>query len=257
MTFRAKPVVKRAHRASWETQDRRNLYLNLGFGLIVVIAVVILADRRGADLLQRPSRVGRLRQRPVDHQGRVQRPPPGRDVASGRGRAADPDRGRRRSPDPGAGRQRAADPRAAAPAAAGHDARAADRLEAPGLTRGRRGRDRHATGRRRAAGGRGDHPRAASRLGHRGRAGHRQRRHRPVRRAEGRRQGQGRAGAQGHPGRQGLGGHRQDRLDRCLDGTAGRRSRLDPGRRHESGRGLPDGALRGPGQHADGGRRGE
>ena len=40
MTFRAKPVVKRDHRPAWETQDRRNFYLNLGFGLIVVLAVV-------------------------------------------------------------------------------------------------------------------------------------------------------------------------------------------------------------------------
>ncbi len=47
MTFRAKPVVKRARRPSWETQDRRNLYLNLGFGLIVVLAVVILAIAAG------------------------------------------------------------------------------------------------------------------------------------------------------------------------------------------------------------------
>ena len=42
MTFRAKPVVKRAHRPAWEAQDRRNFYLNLGFGLIVVLALVIL-----------------------------------------------------------------------------------------------------------------------------------------------------------------------------------------------------------------------
>ena len=42
MTFRAKPVVKRAHRPAWEAQDRRNFYLNLGFGLIVVLAIVIL-----------------------------------------------------------------------------------------------------------------------------------------------------------------------------------------------------------------------
>src|SRR6476646_9919797 len=47
MTFRAKPVVKRAHRPAWEGQDRRNLYLNLGFGLIVVLAVVILAIAAG------------------------------------------------------------------------------------------------------------------------------------------------------------------------------------------------------------------
>ncbi|MDQ2965562.1 MAG: peptidylprolyl isomerase [Chloroflexota bacterium] len=43
MTFRAKPVVKRTHRPSWESRDRRNLYTNLGFGLVVVVAVVILA----------------------------------------------------------------------------------------------------------------------------------------------------------------------------------------------------------------------
>jgi parvulin-like peptidyl-prolyl isomerase len=42
MTFRAKPVGKRAHRPSWESQDRRNFYMNLGFGLVVVVAVVIL-----------------------------------------------------------------------------------------------------------------------------------------------------------------------------------------------------------------------
>jgi len=47
MTFRAKPVVKRAHRPAWEAQDRRNFYLNLGFGLIVVLAVVILAVAAG------------------------------------------------------------------------------------------------------------------------------------------------------------------------------------------------------------------
>ena len=42
MTFRAKPVVRRLRRPSWETRDRRNFYLNLGFGLAVVAAVVIL-----------------------------------------------------------------------------------------------------------------------------------------------------------------------------------------------------------------------
>ena len=42
MTFRAKPVVKREHRPGWEAQDRRNFYLNLGFGLIVVLALLIL-----------------------------------------------------------------------------------------------------------------------------------------------------------------------------------------------------------------------
>jgi len=43
MTFRAKPVVKRDHRPAWEAQDRRNFYLNLGFGLIVGLSLLILA----------------------------------------------------------------------------------------------------------------------------------------------------------------------------------------------------------------------
>jgi parvulin-like peptidyl-prolyl isomerase len=47
MTFRAKPVVKRTSRPSWEAQDRRNFYLNVGFGLIVLLAVVILAIAAG------------------------------------------------------------------------------------------------------------------------------------------------------------------------------------------------------------------
>jgi parvulin-like peptidyl-prolyl isomerase len=47
MTFRAKPVVKRAHRPAWEAQDRRNFYLNVGFGLIVLVAVIILGIAAG------------------------------------------------------------------------------------------------------------------------------------------------------------------------------------------------------------------
>ncbi len=43
MTFRAKPVVKRPQKRSWESRDRRNFYLNLGFGLVVLAAVAILA----------------------------------------------------------------------------------------------------------------------------------------------------------------------------------------------------------------------
>lgn len=42
MTFKAKPVVKRAQRPSWEGQDRRNFYLNIAFGIVVFIAVLIL-----------------------------------------------------------------------------------------------------------------------------------------------------------------------------------------------------------------------
>ena len=42
MTFRAKPVVKRSHKPAWESQDRRNLYLNIGFGVVVAVAVALL-----------------------------------------------------------------------------------------------------------------------------------------------------------------------------------------------------------------------
>ena len=42
MTFKAKPVVKRAQRPSWEGQDRRNFYLNIGFAVVVIAAVLIL-----------------------------------------------------------------------------------------------------------------------------------------------------------------------------------------------------------------------
>jgi parvulin-like peptidyl-prolyl isomerase len=42
MTLRAKPVVKRSQKPSWESRDRKNFYLNLGFGIVVVAAVLIL-----------------------------------------------------------------------------------------------------------------------------------------------------------------------------------------------------------------------
>ena len=42
MTFRAKPVVKHAPRTAWESKNRRNFYLNLGFGLVVLAAILIL-----------------------------------------------------------------------------------------------------------------------------------------------------------------------------------------------------------------------
>lgn len=47
MTFRAKPVVKRSHKPSWESQDRRNLYLNIGFGIVVATAIGILLIAAG------------------------------------------------------------------------------------------------------------------------------------------------------------------------------------------------------------------
>ena len=42
MTFRARPVMKRIQRPSWDSRDRRNFYLNLGFGIAVLAALLIL-----------------------------------------------------------------------------------------------------------------------------------------------------------------------------------------------------------------------
>ncbi len=47
MTFRAKPVVNRTHRQSRDSRSRRNTYLNVGFGLAVFLAVVILVGVAG------------------------------------------------------------------------------------------------------------------------------------------------------------------------------------------------------------------
>jgi parvulin-like peptidyl-prolyl isomerase len=47
MTFRAKPVANRPHRTSRDGESRRNLYLNIGFGIAVVAAVLILLGVAG------------------------------------------------------------------------------------------------------------------------------------------------------------------------------------------------------------------
>ena len=47
MTFRAKPVATRPRRASHDDRGRRNLYLNVGFGIAVALAVVILVGVGG------------------------------------------------------------------------------------------------------------------------------------------------------------------------------------------------------------------
>src|SRR5947207_8615030 len=42
MTIRAKPAAKRVHRAPRDSDHRRTLLLNLGFGLVVLAALAIL-----------------------------------------------------------------------------------------------------------------------------------------------------------------------------------------------------------------------
>jgi parvulin-like peptidyl-prolyl isomerase len=48
MTFRPKPAVKRSHRPSWETEGRRHLYMNIGFGIAVVVGVLALVGAGAA-----------------------------------------------------------------------------------------------------------------------------------------------------------------------------------------------------------------
>ena len=87
MTFRAKPVVKRDHRPAWETQDRRNFYLNLGFGLIVVLAVLILAIAAGLSYYNdHLASVGSVDGESIS-KDEFARPLPGRGLAARRGRA--------------------------------------------------------------------------------------------------------------------------------------------------------------------------
>ena len=234
MTFRAKPVVKRAHRPAWETQDRRNFYLNLGFGLIVVLAVLILAIAAAAVLVQRPPRAGRQRRRPVDHQGRVPRPLPDRDLAARRGGAPDPDRGPCRAPDrsPGHVAPVRASPSSASQLPSTTLERLIDtKLQAKLAAAGRRHRD--ARGHRRPA-RRARRRRPESRhawvievapetdLGAVG----------PTAAQKAAAKAKAEAALKDLQSGKSLGRRRQDRLDRCVDRAAGRRPRLAAGRRH-------------------------
>jgi len=42
MTQRVRPAVTRTPRPSWERRDRTNFFMNIGFGLVVIVAVLIL-----------------------------------------------------------------------------------------------------------------------------------------------------------------------------------------------------------------------
>ena len=161
MTFRAKPVVKRAQKPSWESRDRQELLPQPRLrprrrrppSLILAIAV-------GAHLLQRPPRVGRQRRRPGDLQGRAARPRAHRGLAPRRR----PTGGSRTQKDAGrltAGPGRAAEPvrRAAAPAARRDRARAHHRHPDPGRPRGHGGHHGRRRRHRRAAPRGGDDPR--------------------------------------------------------------------------------------------------
>ncbi len=48
MTFRARPTTRTGRRSGYESESRRNLYFNIGFGAVVLIAVLLLVGAAGA-----------------------------------------------------------------------------------------------------------------------------------------------------------------------------------------------------------------
>jgi parvulin-like peptidyl-prolyl isomerase len=48
MTFRSKPAGKRPHRSGRDSHDRRNLFVNLAFGLVIFLGVLTLVAAAGA-----------------------------------------------------------------------------------------------------------------------------------------------------------------------------------------------------------------
>ncbi len=234
MTFRAKPVVKRAHRASWETQDRRNLYLNLGFGLIVVIAIVILAVAAGLTYYNdHLAPVGSVNGQSItkdDYADRLQvetwrldeaERRISTEVNAGHLTQAQGDSGQQtleqqRQQLPAMTLERLVDSKLQASLAAGEGVAVTPQdVDAQLATEATTPEQRHvwdievAPATDPGAIGPSDAQKADAKA-----------------KAD--------AGAQGHPGRQDLGGRRQDGLDRRIHRAAGRRSRLGAGRRLES-----------------------
>ena len=182
MTFKAKPVVKRAQRPSLDSHARRNLYLNVGFGLVTVTAVVILLVAAGLSWYNdHLASVGSVNGQSISKDDFADRyaieswrldqveQAIRTDVAAGH--LTDTD-----------GAEPAQLGRPGTPDAHQRHARAPDRQPAPGQPRDRGGHHRDARRHRRAAPQGGDHPRDAPRLGHRGQARdrRRQRRRRPT-----------------------------------------------------------------------------
>jgi hypothetical protein len=48
MTFRARPTTRTSRRSGHESDARRNLYFNIGFGAVVVLAVLLLVGAGAA-----------------------------------------------------------------------------------------------------------------------------------------------------------------------------------------------------------------
>ncbi|MCU0479507.1 MAG: hypothetical protein MUE92_12340, partial [Chloroflexi bacterium] len=48
MTFRARPTTRTGRRSGYESDHRRNLYFTVGFGAVVVIAILLLVGAGAA-----------------------------------------------------------------------------------------------------------------------------------------------------------------------------------------------------------------
>ena len=262
MTFRAKPVVKRAHRPAWESPGPTELLpqprLRPDRPRWRSSSSLIAA---GLSWYNDAPRSGRERRRPersprTTSSERV----PRRALAARRGRAPRiRDSGPRRPADRGPGRGPAAGHRPAAPAARRDHARADHRHAG----------SRPSSPPRRASTATPEDIDARLAI----EATIPESRHAwlievkpviddpaavaPTEAQKAARQGQGRGRAQGHPGRQVVGGRRQDRLHRRVDRAAGGRPRLAPGERQPAPtRHSSRPSSRPTVEHADRGRRG-
>ena len=105
-SFRGRPSGK--HARTWDDRDRRSMLLNIGFGVTIVAALLLLVVAFAASWYDDNLAPAGSVERPDDHQGRVQ-PPAGDQQLPDRLRAApDPDAAHR-GPDPR--RRRAGAPR--------------------------------------------------------------------------------------------------------------------------------------------------
>ena len=257
MTFRAKPVVKRDHKPAWETQDRRNFYLNLGFGLIVFLAVLILAIAAGlswynshlapvgsvdGESISKDEFADRYKietWRLDEAEARTRTAVTAGHLTEAQGTSLQSTIAQQRQSLPATTLERLIDTKYQAKLAAQEGVTVApEEIDARLATEATTPESRHSWVIEVAP---------QTDLGAIG----------PSAAQKSRREGQGRGRAEGHHRRQELGGRRADRLDRCVDRAAGRRPRLAPGQRHASRRGMAEGRLRRPGQHADRGHRGD
>ena len=144
MTFRARPTTRTGRRSGYESDHRRNLYFNIGFGAVIVTRRPAARRRGRRQLVRRAPRPGGHGQRRDDHQGRSPGARRARDVPARHARVADAREGQRRPHVGGAGHAAAQLHRPAEGADRQRRLRARDRHDAPPPARPQAGRARSA-----------------------------------------------------------------------------------------------------------------